>query len=112
MTQHDGLSVKAIEAALDALERHATDTHLLPAVFTGRERALLGYALALTEAPHRMTAAHLAPLRDAGLSDAEILDANAVTAYFAYVNRVVDGLGVELESPPPRRTDREPAQPE
>ncbi len=36
-------------------------------------------------------------LRTAGLDDGEILDANQVTAYFAYVNRLVDGLGVELE---------------
>ncbi len=48
-----------------------------------------------------MTAAHLDPLRAAGLTDAEILDANQVTAYFAYVNRLVDGLGVALEEPPP-----------
>jgi alkylhydroperoxidase family enzyme len=37
-------------------------------------------------------------LRAAGLDDGEILDANQVTAYFAYANRVADGLGIELES--------------
>lgn len=47
-----------------------------------------------------MTPAHLQAMRDAGLDDAEILDANQVTAYFAYVNRLVDGLGVELEGDP------------
>jgi uncharacterized protein YciW len=36
-------------------------------------------------------------MRDAGLDDAEILDANQVTAYFAYANRTVDGLGILLE---------------
>lgn len=35
---------------------------------------------------------------EAGLSDAEILDANQVAAYYAYANRLVDGLGVRLES--------------
>ncbi|MBL4685989.1 MAG: hypothetical protein JKY37_15450 [Nannocystaceae bacterium] len=58
---------------------------------------MLGYALALTAAPEAMTAEHLKPMRAAGLSDAEILDANQVVAYFAYVNRLVDGLGVQLE---------------
>jgi alkylhydroperoxidase family enzyme len=37
-------------------------------------------------------------LREAGLSDAEILDACQITAYYNYVNRLADGLGVELEA--------------
>ena len=41
--------------------------------------------------------AHLQPLRDAGVSDREILDATLVIAYFNFVNRLVLGLGVELE---------------
>ncbi len=40
----------------------------------------------------------LAPLRDNGLSDRDILDVNQVTAYFAYVNRVADGLGVVTDA--------------
>jgi alkylhydroperoxidase family enzyme len=36
-------------------------------------------------------------LREAALDDAEILDVCQVTAYFNYVNRLADGLGVELE---------------
>ncbi|MBM3720046.1 MAG: alkylhydroperoxidase, partial [Actinobacteria bacterium] len=32
-------------------------------------------------------------LRDCGFSDGEVLEINQVTAYFAYVNRVVLGLG-------------------
>jgi NAD(P)H-hydrate epimerase len=36
-------------------------------------------------------------LRDAGFDDRAIVDANQVVAYFNYVNRVADGLGVELE---------------
>lgn len=34
----------------------------------------------------------------AGLADRDILDANLVTAYFAYVNRIADGLGVALDA--------------
>jgi uncharacterized peroxidase-related enzyme len=37
-------------------------------------------------------------LRKAGLSDREILDATLVIAYFNFVNRIVMGLGVEMES--------------
>ena len=36
-------------------------------------------------------------MRDAGLSDGEIFEVNQVTAYFAYANRVVTGLGVHTE---------------
>ncbi len=36
-------------------------------------------------------------MRDAGLDDTDILDVNLVTAYFAYVNRVADGLGVRVD---------------
>tara|TARA_B110000263_G_C15118408_1_gene423158 strand:+ start:499 stop:639 length:141 start_codon:yes stop_codon:yes gene_type:complete len=32
-----------------------------------------------------------------GFSDREILDINQVVSYYAYVNRIADGLGVELE---------------
>lgn len=63
-----------------------------------RERALLAYALKLTATPARMVKADVDALREAGFDDGEILDANQVTAYYAYVNRLVDGLGVELES--------------
>jgi len=45
-----------------------------------------------------MTEEDVIALRSVGFSDAAILDINQVTAYFAYVNRMADGLGVELEN--------------
>jgi uncharacterized protein YciW len=36
-------------------------------------------------------------LRDAGFRDADVLAIAEVTAYYAYVNRIADGLGVTLE---------------
>jgi NAD(P)H-hydrate epimerase len=44
-----------------------------------------------------MTEADVDALREHGLDDRAIVDANQVVAYFNYVNRVADGLGVELE---------------
>jgi alkylhydroperoxidase family enzyme len=64
---------------------------------TARERALLGYAARLTALATPMTEADLAPLRAVGLVDDEIRDLAQVVGYFAYVNRHVEGLGIELE---------------
>jgi uncharacterized protein YciW len=36
-------------------------------------------------------------LLDAGLTERDVIDANQVIAYFNYVNRVAEGLGVQLE---------------
>ena len=36
-------------------------------------------------------------LRTAGLDDRSILDLNQTVSYFAYVNRVADGLGVSVD---------------
>ena len=45
-----------------------------------------------------MGEADVQKLRDAGFSNHGILDIAHVTGYYAYVNRIADGLGVELES--------------
>jgi alkylhydroperoxidase family enzyme len=42
-------------------------------------------------------------LREAGLSDRDILDAVEVISYFNYINRVADALGVDLEPEMPAR---------
>lgn len=57
----------------------------------------MDYALKLTVASNTVTADDIEPLRAVGLSDAGIHDLNAVTAYFNFVNRVAQGLGLELE---------------
>ncbi|MGH2805323.1 MAG: hypothetical protein ACRDL4_20155 [Thermoleophilaceae bacterium] len=62
-----------------------------------RMAALCRYALKLTIEPWAVTADDLVPLRAIGLSDRDIVDANQVASYYNYVNRVADGLGVELE---------------
>jgi len=52
----------------------------------------------LTREPWQMTRDDVERLRAAGWSDSAILDLNLVTSYYAFVNRVADGLGVELEA--------------
>jgi uncharacterized peroxidase-related enzyme len=79
----------------DFARRIATDYASAP--LSDRERALLDYAAKLTRTPGRMVESDLAPLRAAGLSDGDILDAALVVGYFAYVNRIADGLGVQLD---------------
>lgn len=59
---------------------------------------MLDYAVKLTLTPHEMQRGDVDLLRDRGLTDQAILDLNLVTGYFAFVNRLADGLGVELES--------------
>lgn len=60
--------------------------------------ALLEFAEKVTQTPAKMTAADVAHLRDCGWSDRAIHDATQTIAYFAYINRVADALGVEPES--------------
>ena len=61
------------------------------------DRAMLTYAEKLTLEPWNMVEADVIALRDVGFSDADILDINQLTGYYAYVNRLADGLGVGLE---------------
>lgn len=63
------------------------------------DHAMLDYALKLTRTPAKVTRDDVAILRGHGYSDRAIHDLCAVTAYFAFVNRIADGLGVELEQP-------------
>ena len=61
------------------------------------DRAMCEYVEKLTLKPWEMVETDVIALRDAGFSDSAILDINQVTGYYAYVNRLADGLGVELE---------------
>ena len=58
---------------------------------------MLEYAIKLTLEPWNMIVADVHKLRGAGFEDVDILDINQITGYFAFVNRLADGLGVELE---------------
>ena len=64
---------------------------------TPRNKALLAYSAKLTLDPKDITEEDINDLRDAGLTDKEILRANLIAAYFNLSNRISLGLGVELE---------------
>ena len=58
---------------------------------------MLAYAVKLTQAPGEMTESDVEALRIVGFSDRDILDIAEVTAYYAYANRIADGLGLQPE---------------
>lgn len=59
---------------------------------------MLDYARKLTRTPGAVRAADVEALRDHGLDDLAIHDVCSIVAYFNFVNRIADGLGVELEA--------------
>lgn len=59
---------------------------------------MLRYAEKLTRSPASLRLDDVEALRTAGFEDADILAIAEVTAYYAYVNRIADGLGVAVES--------------
>jgi len=86
----DDAGLAAIRAALESGAIEAGP-------FEPREKLALRYAEALTRDPPSVTEAMVAGMRAAGYDDGEILEINQVTAYFAYANRTVLGLGCSTE---------------
>lgn len=62
------------------------------------DRAMLDYSAKLTRTPQAMLESDVERLRDVGFADRAILDIAQIVAYYAYVNRIADGLGVTLEA--------------
>lgn len=61
-----------------------------------RERAIIQASLVLTRTPAQLGTAHIQALRDAGLSDLEVLDMLHSAALFGWANRLMLNLGVEI----------------
>ena len=94
--RHHGAGLRRLtkdDALVSQLKTDWTEADLTPA-----DRAMLVYAVKLTLTPGAMLEADVIALRDAGFGDAAILDINQVTGYYAFVNRLADGLGVPLEA--------------
>ncbi len=98
--QHHFAGMKRLladDARSDALRAamEAGDIAAMP--LDAREQAAMRYATQLTRAPQDMVEADVQALRMAGWDDGQILEINQVTAYFAYANRTVLGLGCSTQ---------------
>ncbi len=64
------------------------------APMSDRERAMLAYAVEITEDATRVSPATLDGLRAHGFDDTGILQITIIASWFNYVNRIADALGV------------------
>tara|TARA_B100000427_G_scaffold5975_1_gene5604 strand:+ start:169 stop:390 length:222 start_codon:yes stop_codon:yes gene_type:complete len=60
-------------------------------------KMMLTFSVKLTNEPRNMEITDIKKLHEVGFSDRDILDIVEVTAYYAYANRLADGLGVAIE---------------
>jgi len=58
---------------------------------------MLKYAVKLTRTPGAVEPSDVEALRSHGFDDRGILDICQVVSYYNYVNRLADGVGVEME---------------
>jgi uncharacterized peroxidase-related enzyme len=58
------------------------------------DRAMLDFATKMTVAPYKHTRADVEKLRAVGFNDTGILQITLIAAFFNYINRVADALGV------------------
>ncbi len=86
------------DALADAVTKDYRTADLTPP-----DRALCDYAIKLTRNPGAVTRADVDALRKHGFDDRAIHDAVQTVAYFNYINRVADGLGIDLEPGMPPR---------
>ncbi len=59
-----------------------------------KRQAMLTYAEKLTRFPGAMEKADIDAMRAVGFSDTDVLHITEVAAYYAYANRIADGLGI------------------
>ena len=84
------------DARADAIEDALQRRDLTP-VFTGRDLAVMRYAEKLTLTPGEIEKSDVDALKEAGMDDGQILEANQIIGYFNYVNRHLNGLGVTTD---------------
>jgi uncharacterized peroxidase-related enzyme len=77
------------KALVDALETDYTTAPISEA-----ERAMLDYVVQITRDATRIGPQHHARLREVGFDDRAILQITLIAAWFNYINRVADALGV------------------
>ena len=62
-----------------------------------RQKAMLRYAAKLTRTPDAIESADIEGLKRLGFKDADVLGLAECVAYYAYANRLANGLGIDLE---------------
>ena len=55
---------------------------------------MLDFAVKLTKAAYKMTPEDVGRLREVGFDDTAVLQITLIAAWFNYINRVADALGV------------------
>lgn len=93
--EHHGAALYSVTKNNELVEGVKEDYQKSP--LDKKTKAILDYAVLLTKNPHAVTDEEVEKLRKAGCTDTEILDVCQITSYFNYVNRMADGLGVQLE---------------
>src|ERR1700757_2397366 len=89
---------KDLRAVVDSDEqRAAVQVDYRSARLTVREIALLDFAVKLTKFPSGIQRHDLDALRVHGFTDEQLVDAVHCISYFNFINRVLDGLGVDPE---------------
>jgi uncharacterized peroxidase-related enzyme len=62
-----------------------------------QEKAMIDFALKLTREPSSVKRDDLAVLEQHGFSEEQVVDIVLITSLFNFMNRLADGLGVELD---------------
>lgn len=93
--EHHGAALRKL-VENETLVQQLKDDYL-SADLNPKQRAMLDYSVKLTSEPAGVTDQDVDNLRKFGYNDREILDICQTASYFNFVNRMADGLGVELE---------------
>ena len=94
--KHHGGSLRRLvrdDALVAQLKEDYTSAQLSVA-----DRTMLDYVVKLTQTPSAVAERDVDGLREVRFNDRAILDIAQITAYFAFVNRLAEGLGVTLEA--------------
>lgn len=80
---------------------HALVKHLKAdpanAPLAAEDKAVIDFALKLTREPAEVKRADFESLRERGFSEEQVLDIVLITCTFNFMDRLADGLGVELD---------------
>lgn len=93
------MSAEDQDALLAAMESETKDAEIESdsGPVSAPDAAMLGYVSKLTRTPEAIECDDVDALRAQGFDDRAIHDICAVASYYAFVNRIAGGLGVELE---------------